>query len=163
MSAPQNPPGRVFLALGFIATTAITSLVGYCSSERLAIQASVQAERISKINSFENTALALNPLLLHLNEQALANQDLETVKTAINGNILAQSGQVSVAYHVLDHEGQESARRYQTSLAAFSDALERFEGPENSGPYQQAVGNLLSDQENLLRAMRRSAGMRAAP
>lgn len=159
-SQPSAPPGRLFLVLGFIGTTIVTSIAGYWTTSLLAERAAVQSERMAKKNSLEQSAQELNLLLKRLNEDAVADRPLQPVKTLIENNLLVQGSQVNAARPMLDAEGQLHAARYRSRLAEYSDALDSFEGPERSGGYAQAAGNLLEEQEEMLAAMQRAAGIK---
>lgn len=156
---PPKISARVWLAAGFVCATILSSLAGYVVSSRLAERAIVQSERTSKRAAFEVTTAEFKALVKKLNVEALGRGPTAATKALIEDNLLRQHDQVSVSIALLEKADQAAAQRYLTRLAAYSDALEDFSGPESSGPYMRATGALLTDQDLVVQAMQRAAGI----
>lgn len=158
MDPPKISP-RAWLALGFVCATILSSFAGYVVSSRLAERAIIQTERTSKRAAFEQSTAEFKTLVKRLNVEALDGRPTAATKAMIEDNLLRQHDQVSVSVGLLEGPDQAAAQRYLARLATYSDALEDFSGPENSGPYMQATGDLLGDQVLVLEAMQRAAGI----
>ena len=150
---------RLILISGFIATTLVTSAIGFVSQDRSAECQLVRSQRVADVERYRSVASDFEPLIrVYFGDLA---KDVETASSRrkVVDNLVQQRAKLQYVVPHLDVAGKESARRLDTAITNF--ILEADKNPDfvEAGQLYQELAYILENNQSLVAATNRATGL----
>lgn len=158
----QKPPGRIFLVIGFLATTAVTTAGSVLSGYYLNAWQVTRAQKISDVNKFVDATEAFNPLVREYTSEILAGKPADDTKEKIGKNIQLQDTLLEDLSPYLDEEGKKDVLLYRKLAVDVDAKLSAAHSLVESRDFYQAVADSLPTRSVVVGDLRRSAGLPGA-
>ncbi len=169
VASPIAPPAtarlstldRVLIAAGFLATTLVTSYVGFVAQDRAAECQAIRSQRLTDVNNFRSVAVEFEPLVSNYMRAALRGQNAEAAKKAVVLNLRNQRSRLDYVIPYLDADGVEAAKRFNTAAVNFVVESDNNPTGVNVGPLYQELNYIFANTQDLIKASNRATGMEA--
>jgi|TARA_R100000501_G_scaffold10060_4_gene19974 hypothetical protein len=150
---------RAFLAVGFVATTIVTTGLTVSGNWWLGVMEDNRAEVRREIGEFATVSRAFDAAFRVHAQNISRHLPLERSREDVSANLLQQLIELESARPYLPPEGVRVADNYEKILANINRQLLEAEGPAEAGPLFQEVAYLVDVRENLVSALRGEAGL----
>lgn len=149
---------RIWIGVGFVLTTILTSSITFMAQDRAAECQAVRNERLSEVREFRAIAVQFEPLVAAYMGQALRGQDAKSAKTAVIANLNSQRSKLAYIEPYLDKDGQLIALQFKKAAENFIVESNRNPTGVNVGPLYQELAHIFADSQDLIAATNRTTG-----
>jgi hypothetical protein len=154
-----NPPGRVWLALGFICASIFTAALTVGGNLVVNDRQATRAEKIERVTEFEKLTKPFRELISNYNTAILEKKDLKTPREALRKNIFEQDAALQVARLYLSGDARARAETYKSHLADLADALEDAKDPVKAIKFAQLALNVDTEAASVTTDLRKASGL----
>ncbi len=158
---PQSPQpaGKGFIVLGFIVSSLFTAGLGYLGQRHFLDYQNQQTDLIAKVAAFEKQSGDLPSLVADLNIALKNHKNTERQRAALAANTREQYRTLTDALPYIPGSQMKSAQQYLTTLANMSEEAPKADEILKVGPFLQEFEYSILERENVVTALRRTAGL----
>ncbi len=160
---PPQPAGKGFIVLGFIVSSLFTAGVGYFGQRHFLDYQNQQTDLIAKVTAFEKQSGDLPSLVADLNIALKNHKSTERERAAVAANTREQYRTLTDALPYIPPSHMGSAQQYLTTLANMSEEAPKADAILKVGPFLQEFEYSALERDNVVAALRRTAGLPTAP
>jgi hypothetical protein len=150
---------RGIIALGFLASTGITSYLAFVSQDRAAECQSIRSQRLSDVDRFRTIAVQFDPLVRTYMGDALKGRETKDSRVAVVNNLNEQRARLAFVEPYLDADGREKSKRLSIAIENFIAESDKNPTGVNVGPMYQELSYIFENSTNLIAASNRATGM----
>lgn len=155
----SKPPGRMFMAIGFVAATLITTGLTSAANVIVSEYQTAKSQRVQAILAFEKSSLGFEGLVENYVTAVLDKGDIKQPANALVDSIQDQNAQLQAVERDLDESGRKQATVYRGMLVAVADGLQGATDPVTAMRIAQPAHDAVAARRELLTSLRREAGM----
>ena len=169
--AAPPPPGKASLAthlggwdraiivIGFVLTTAVTSVVAFVTQDRTAECQAIRSQRIADVDRFRSVAVEFEPLVADYMGKALHGGDVTASKKAVLSNLREQRSRLQYVVPYLDASGKVTAKRFDDAAVNFVVEAEKNPTGVAVGPLYKELAYIVGNSQDLVAATNRATGL----
>lgn len=159
---PPQPAGKGFIVLGFIVSSLFTAGVGYFGQRHFLDYQNQQTDLIAKVTAFEKQSGDLPSLVADFNIALKDHKSTERQRAAVAANTREQYRTLNDALSYIPPSQIKSAQQYLTTLANISEEAPKADTILRIGPFLQEFEYSALERDNVVAALRRTAGLPVA-